>query len=116
MDNKYLKLLKNIRELQRFLDKLAKFISSEKKHNILEDKSKAKEIFLNKYDEFEDLSQNIEMLLIQSGLEHDEIDLEEFLSGMFKKPKKPKKDKPNRYKKPNRREEAGFEFDQFMES
>jgi len=65
LDNKYLKLLKNIRELQRFLDKLAKFISSEKKHNILEDKSKAKEIFLNKYDEFDDLSQNIEMLLIQ---------------------------------------------------
>ena len=116
MDNKYLKLLKSIRELQRFLDKLAKFISSQKKHNILEDKSKAKEIFLNKYDEFDDLSQNIEMLLIQSGLENDEIDLEEFLSGMFKKPKKPKKNKPNRYKKPNRREEAGFEFEQFMES
>ena len=116
MDNKYLKLLKSIRELQRFLDKLAKFISSEKKHNILKDNSKAKEIFLNKYDEFDDLSQNIEILLIQSGLEHDEIDLEEFLSGMFKKPKKPKKNKPNRYKKSNQREEAGFEFEQFMES
>ena len=116
MDNKYLKLMKSIRELQRFLDKLAKFISSERKHNILEDKSKAKEIFLNKFDEFDDLSQNIEILLIQSGLEHDEIDLEEFLSGMFKKPKKPKKNKPNRFKKPNRREEAEFEFEQFMES
>ena len=42
LDNRYLKLLKSIRELQRFLDKLAKFISSERKHNILEDKSKAK--------------------------------------------------------------------------
>ena len=66
MDKKYLNLLKKIRELQRFLDKLAKFISSERKHNILEDKSKAKEIFLNKYDEFDNLSQNIEILLIQS--------------------------------------------------
>ena len=116
MDNKYLKLLKNIRELQRFLDKLAKFISSENKHNLLKDKSKAKEIFLNKYDEFDDLSQNIEILLIKFGLENDEIDLEEFLGGMHKKPKKQKKNLPNRYIKPNQKEEAGFEFEQFMES
>lgn len=117
MENKYLKLLKNIREIQRFLDKLAKFISSEKKHNILLDKSKAKEFFLNKYDEFEDLSQNIEILLIQLGLENEEIDLEEFLSGMYKKPNnKPKNNKTNRYKKTKGREEIGFEFEQFMES
>ena len=113
MDKKYNKLLRSIRRLQRFLDELMDFLTSNDNKKRLQNKSYVKDVFLSKYDELDNLAQDVEKLLIQSGLDRDKKDLDDFFEGMFKKPKKINKGK-NNFQNNDKRGDSDFEI--FMES
>ena len=114
LDKKYNKLLRSIRRLRRFLDELMDLVTSEDNQKRLQNRSYVKEVFLSKYDELDDLVEDVEKLLIQSGLDRDKKDLDDFFEGMFKKPNKPRNTQKNNFQNNNNRENSDFEI--FMES
>ena len=114
MDKKYNKLLRSIRRLQRFLDELMGIITSEDNQKRLQNRSYVKDVFLAKYDELDDLVEDVEKLLIQSGLNRDKKDLDDFFESMFKKQNKPRNTKKNNFQNNNNQGNTDFEI--FMES
>ena len=104
------KLIKQIKRMQTFLYKVINRITEGVDDDI------SKEFYLSCFEKIEVLSAEIQESFIKEGLINEEIDLNEFLDGMFKKnSRKQNRKKSDRDEKKSFREDKSFEeFKYFM--
>ena len=112
MDKREQKLIKQIKRMQIFLSKVINRVTEGVEEDIL------KEFYLSCFEKIEALSAEIQESFIKEGLINEDIDLNEFLDGMFKKnTRKQNRKKHDRDEKKSFREDISFEeFTYFMRS
>ena len=104
------KLIKQIKRMQTFLNKVINRIMEGVDDDI------SKEFYISCFEKMEDLSAEIQESFIKEGLINEDIDLNEFLDGMFKRnSRKQNRNKSHKDEKKSFREDKSFEeFKYFM--
>lgn len=77
-------ILKKIDKLIIFVEKLKdSILNTSQDSNYFTSKNKNKNYYISQYDKLDDIVTDIQKLIIEKSLENENIELEEFLEGMF---------------------------------